>query len=266
MNRHVENIQVHLMELLSEVIRICDKNKIQYTLIAGSALGAYRHSGFIPWDDDIDIGMIRSEYDRFLEICYSEINTDLFYLQNHINTEEYRWGYAKIRKKHTILQRKGQEHLNYESGVFIDIFPLDQVPENWIYRKIFNFSCYIVRKLQWCEVGKTSEDFLLKRLAYKILSISTNKKYIFKMYDFLVNASKKHESSYVRILTFPTVGFRKDYYKKNWYVDTKLVKFNHLIVPVPNQLEEYLEYKFGDYKTLPPKEARKGHEFSKIKV
>lgn len=266
MNNNIKAIQAHLIDILKEVKRICNLNGIQYTLIAGSALGAYRHEGFIPWDDDVDIGMIRKEYEKFIKACEKDLNNNSFYIQTLHNTPNYRWGYAKIRKKGTILQRKNQEHLGYESGVFIDIFPLDSVPESYIARKLFTFECYFLRKLQWSEVGKIAESNSIKKNIYKMVSLYANTERIIKRYDEIIEKSAKFNSPYVRILTFPTVSLKKDYYRLEWYVDTKLSKFNSVLVPIPKKIEEYLEFKFGEYNQLPPEENRKGHDFSKIQV
>ncbi|MBQ2689307.1 MAG: LicD family protein [Solobacterium sp.] len=79
------------LELLEEADRICRKNHIHYNIIAGTLLGAVRHGGFIPWDDDADIAMLRSEYDRFVEACARDLDHSRFYFQDHRTTPGYRW-------------------------------------------------------------------------------------------------------------------------------------------------------------------------------
>ena len=92
-------IQTVLLELLCEVRRICELAKIRYTVIAGTLLGAVRHGGFIPWDDDADIGMLREEYEAFRRACDKYLDTSRFYFQDHTCIKGYRWGYGKLRRK-----------------------------------------------------------------------------------------------------------------------------------------------------------------------
>lgn len=158
----LRKLQLVELELLVEFDRICRKHNIRYSLTGGTLLGAVRHKGFIPWDDDADISMLRSEYDRFRLVCKMELDSK-FYFQDMENTNGYRWGYGKLRKKGTVFLRENQEHMPYEQGVFIDIFPRDGVPDGFIKWKIHKFFCYCVRKALWSEVGKIAANSMLVR-------------------------------------------------------------------------------------------------------
>ena len=153
-DRQLRQLQMIELEMLVEVDRICKKCGIQYNIIAGTLLGAVRHGGFIPWDDDADVAMLRPEYEKFRKACKTELDTTRFYFQDHRNTRGYRWGYGKLRRKNTLFLRENQEHMPYKQGVFIDIFPLDGVPDNYLLRSLQNFHCYCVRKVLWSPVGQ----------------------------------------------------------------------------------------------------------------
>lgn len=95
----LRQLQCVQLELLMEVDRICKKCDIQYNIIAGTLLGAIRHGGYIPWDDDADVALLRSEYEKFRNACKTELDKTRFYFQDHRNTKGYRWGYGKLRRK-----------------------------------------------------------------------------------------------------------------------------------------------------------------------
>ena len=97
--------------MLKEVDRICRKNNIKYSLDSGTLIGAIRHNGFVPWDDDGDVVMLRSEYEKFAEACKKDLNTKRFFLQDFDTDPEYRWGYAKLRYNNTLLLKKGQDFI-----------------------------------------------------------------------------------------------------------------------------------------------------------
>ena len=120
----LHSIQV---EILDEIIRICDSNNLDYYLIGGTLLGAIRHKGFIPWDDDLDIAMPRDAYDKFISLCYSELSDD-YILDSFKNNSGYWLPFIKIRKKNTIYEEKAiSAKRNIPKGVWVDIFPLDNV-------------------------------------------------------------------------------------------------------------------------------------------
>ena len=155
-NEELKMIQKIDLEMLVEVDRICRKYRIQYSLDGGTLLGAVRHKGFIPWDDDADVIMLRKEYRKFQKACRKELDQSRFFLQDYQTDPEYRWGYAKIRRRNTEYIRLGQEHLKQKGGVCIDIFVADNVPDQKVVRKIHYFFCYCIRKTMYPLPGDTS--------------------------------------------------------------------------------------------------------------
>lgn len=263
-NNTLHRVQLVQLELLQEVDRICKKCNIHYNIIAGTLLGAVRHGGYIPWDDDADVALLREEYEKFRRACRTELDKSRFYFQDHRNTKGYRWGYGKLRRKNTLFLRENQEHMPYEQGIFIDIFPLDNVPDNYILRSIKNFECFCVRKILWSRVGKESEKNFWKRQIYKLLDKVPEDK-VFCYYHFMVHNANKKKTRMVRILMFPTPNDEWGYYRC-WYENSMDIVFEGVKFQGIRDYDSYLSFKFGDYMELPPVGKRKVHPVSKLKV
>lgn len=260
----LRQIQMIELEMLVEVDRICRKCGIHYNIIAGTLLGAVRHGGFIPWDDDADVAFLRPEYEKFRIACETELDTTRFYFQDHRNTSGYRWGYGKLRRKGTLFFREHQEHMPYEQGIFIDIFPLDNVPDNYFFRCLHNFHCFCIRKFLWSEVGKIADKSVLKRVFYHLMSkipLST----IFSHYEVFVKMGNAVPTKMVRILTYPTPNDVYGY-EKIWYEISEDILFEGKFFQGIKDYDSYLVFKFGEYMELPSMEQRKVHPVTKLKL
>ena len=259
----LRKIQLIELELLEEVDRICKKCDIHYNIIAGTLLGAVRHGGFIPWDDDADVALLRGEYEKFRRACKTELDTERFYFQDHRNTLGYRWGYGKLRRKDTLFLRENQEHMPYEQGIFIDIFPLDFVPDNYGLRTLHNFKCFVYRKFFWSEVGKIADKNMFMRTAYSLMSM-VPEKILKKSFNRFVEHTNRKKTAWVRILMFPTPN-RAYGYKARWYQHSAPIKFEGVELQGIKDYDEYLNFKFGNYMDLPAEQDRKTHPVSKIR-
>ena len=240
----LRQLQMLELEVLTEVDRICKKHHIHYNLVAGTLLGAVRHGGFIPWDDDADVAMLRKEYERFREVCATELDTTRYYFQDHKVTPGYRWGYGKLRVKDTLFLQIGREHMPYDQGVFIDIFPLDAVPDRQFMRSIVNAECFLVRKVLWSKAGIRAEHSAWTRLIWQ---------------------AKKRDTQWTRILMFPTPN-RRWGYPVRWYAGEEDISFEGIIFPGVIDADGYLSFKYGDYRIIPPQEQRKTHPVSTIRL
>ena len=263
-NDQLRQLQMIELEMLIEVDRICRRCGIKYNIIAGTLLGAVRHDGFIPWDDDADIAMLRPEYEKFRQACKTELDTTRFYFQDHRNTRGYRWGYGKLRRKNTLFLRENQEHMPYKQGVFIDIFPLDGVPDNYLLRSIHNFHCFCIRKILWSAVGRVADKNKLMRTWYQVL-YKIPEKTVFRHYNKMVYKSNRKRTKMVRILMFPTPNKAYGYMRK-WYEKSRLIMFEQHVFDGIKEYDEYLSFKFGEYMKLPPEEQRKVHPVSRLRL
>ena len=260
----LRQLQMIQLEMLVEVDRICKKSGIHYNIIAGTLLGAVRHGGYIPWDDDADVALLRPEYEKFRNICKTELDKSRFIFQDHRNTKGYRWGYGKLRRKGTLFLREHQEHMPYMQGIFIDIFPLDGVPDNYFLRSIKNFECFCIRKILWAKVGKISEKHFGKRQVYKLLNIIPEN-YVFHYYHSMIYHANHKRTRMVRILMFPTPNSEYGYYR-NWYENSDEIIFEGKSFQGIRDYDSYLNFKFGNYMKLPPTKNRKAHPISQIKL
>lgn len=252
-----------LLELLVEFDRLCRKNNIIYSIDGGTLLGAVRHKGFIPWDDDSDVIMVRSEYEKFKKIVNQQLDHKKFYFQDIACTPGYRWGFSKLRRKGTKCIRLGQEHMPYEQGIYLDIFVCDNVPENYFCRSVCNFISYVYRKCFWSAVGKRT-DTGIKKIGFSILSLIPEKKLKNSYFRFIKRCNRKH-SKWVKCLTFPACN--KLYgYKREWYEDVIDIPFEGTVLKGSRKYKQYLTFLYGDYMALPPLEKRKVHPVSEFKL
>ena len=260
----LRQLQLIQLELLCEVDRICKKCNIHYNIIAGTLLGAVRHQGFIPWDDDADVALLRTEYERFREACKTELDHERFYFQDHTNEKGYRWGYGKLRRKKTLFLRENQEDMPYEQGVFIDVFPLDSVPNNKILRSIMNFRCFVLRKAMWAPIGIKSTKNMAVKSIYAFMT-KLPYQYIVIRYNKLIAKCKAIDSKYVRILTYPTPNSEYAYLRK-WYESSEEIWFECQKFTGIRDWNEYLSFKYGDYMKLPEITERKVHKVTALKL
>ncbi len=259
-SEQLEKLHAIQLDMLLEVRRICDKHGIKYSLIGGTLLGAIRHKGYIPWDDDADIGMLRKDYEKFRLVCRSELDREKYYFQDDRNTKGYRWGYGKLRRKDTLFLRENQKHLQFGQEIFIDIFPLDYAPDNMLLRQIHMFRCFCIRKMLWSPVGVIAEKNICKRFIYSQLSLIP-KKMIYKFYYKFIRSRKPSKT--VRINLFPT---RKPYgFSIKFFEELIEVTFEGEVFMGSRYYDEYLRIKYGDYMKLPPVEMRKVHPVSAVK-
>ncbi len=262
--KHLRQLQLIELDMLDEVDRICKKNHIKYTIIGGTLLGAVRHGGFIPWDDDADVAMLRPEYEKFCAVIEAEMDKERFYFQSMDTTKGYRWGYAKLRRKGTLFLRENQEYMPYEQGVFLDIFPIDGTPDNPLLRMVHDFRCFCVRKTLWSVVGKRVEKNKIKKCIYRILSCIPED-IVKKAYKGLILRKDADTTQVVRTLTYPAPKKLRGYYRE-WFATTAPILFEGHTFEGVKDYDGWLSYEFGEYMKMPPKEKQKVHPVSDIKL
>lgn len=263
-------MQLTELDMLVEFDRVCRKHGIPYVLFGGSLLGAIRHKGYIPWDDDADIAMLRQDYNRFKEHL-EEMNPEICYFQDHDTDPEYRWGYGKLRRTGTKYIRVGQEHLKCKTGIFVDVFPMDDIPLLVPGQILQDRHCFCLRKILWSEVARVNSKGFWK-LWFTLLSkipVSVP----FAGFARYARKSKNDSPNRVRCLSFPATG---TLYRKNplaerygmpkaWFTDRSEYKFEGKMLYGSRDYDTVLTYIFGDYMKLPDAKGREQHApFSEI--
>ena len=263
----LRTLQLIELEMIVEVDRICRKNHIQYTLDGGTFLGAVRHKGFIPWDNDSDIVMSRHEYARFYRACKKDLDTERFFLQEYRTDPNYRWGYAKMRRKGTEYIRVNQEHMRYKTGVCIDIFPLDNVPDNYILRRLHYGIHYCIRKILYSELGKEVAATAFLRSWYRILfRIPRNP--LFKIRNRIAALTNRKSTQLVCHTLCPNPGPECKYgMPASCYAEYREYEFEGMLFQGISDYDNFLRLSYGNYMEFPPEDQRVGPaEASKVEL
>ncbi len=258
------------LEMLLEFDRICRKYDIKYSLDSGTLIGAVRHGGFIPWDDDVDVSMLRSEYEKFFKVCKKELNTEKFFLQDFRTDKEYRWGFPKLRYNDTIFLYEGQENATWHTGLFLDIFVYDGVPDNYFLRRVHLFICYCIRKGLYSVYGQNNATNALLRLWYKLL-YKVPRGFWMRCFDKMVNLSNIHKHELARHLTFAypverAGGMKRKYGMPRECFDEFIdYDFEGHSFKIFKNYDLYLRSMYDDYMTLPSEEERVSEPLSVLK-
>lgn len=256
----LRQLQMIQLEILLELDRICTRHNINYSLDGGTLLGAVRHKGFIPWDDDIDVIMLREEYERFFKICRTELDEDRFFLQEHRTDPHYRVGYTRIRRKNTVYVRAGQEKLKHQTGVLIDIFVLDNVPNSVPLRYLHRGVRFCFRKILWSATGRIVTPNIALRLLYGIVSVIPADA-AFLGFEMLAKICNRKDTELVchYAMTYPnpkTNGFGTP---SDLMHDYSNLEFEGHMFMAIKEYDRYLTMLYGDYMVPPPPEQQKTH-------
>ncbi|WP_368654380.1 phosphorylcholine transferase LicD [Ornithinibacillus sp. 4-3] len=251
----LKKLQTEMLSLLVEFDRICIKYNIPYFLFAGTLLGATRHHGFIPWDDDIDVAMHRKDYNKFKEVVKKELDQNTYFFQSQETDQYYNWVFDRLRLNNTVYKRVGQEHLKYHSGIFLDIFPLDDLSENKLKQFITINMCKICKKALWAPVGVKHGKNMIHRLVFKLLNYIPRRLLIF-IYEYFAITFNKKKTSLIASHNVSTIIF-----KKEWCQESIKLEFEDLKFYAPIKYHDFLEEHYGNYMKLPPEEERKGHHY-----
>lgn len=246
------------LDLLHELMRVCKKYQIKFYAAGGTILGAVRHKGFIPWDDDIDLMMMRSEFERLCEIAPHEFSHPYFFQTEETDPGSYR-GHAQLRNSMTtgILKAEYEQKRTINQGVFIDIFPLDTVPDDFHERQAFYKDSINIKDMLWEYTSYLypfnfhfrKNLYLLFRNTIKHLTISREAASV-KVNELYDKFQKKMIGAYKDSNTLQMSPFcmERFTYNKEDLQDTIELPFEMLSIPVPAHFESILNKTYGEWK------------------
>ena len=256
--KNLQEIQHRLwsveQDILDEIHRVCMENGLRYSLAYGTLLGAVRHKGFIPWDDDVDVMMPREDYDRLLEI-WELVSRPGYILQTEADTKDYNNNFAKIRKdKTTFLMYEEQRKRRFHKGIYVDIFPADRKAPSRLASE-FQFVAFALNLL--FNRGYTSGTGGGVGLAELILLHLVPKKYYHKVSLFVGKRSRRwnKDTKTERILPC-TIRDCKRYYPSDLFDRFTELEFNGKQYRAVNDYEKFLTIRYGDYMQFPPEEEQ----------
>lgn len=254
MDKELRKLQLTMLEMLKLVDKICRENEIQYSLCSGTLLGAVRHRGFIPWDDDLDIRMTRANYDKFLEV-WNKLQPEGYLLQNKENSPRFPSSFSKIRKCHTTFLQFESERGAHHTGIFVDIFPLDRIPRNRIKKTLFYISClkYQIYTRDNCHLNSNAVVNLCAAVMNRITTFNHRMKSRAKFIERLKKINRDTSLPYIAIEvpSMLKIEFPNDLdqeYVELPFEDGEFMCFK--------KWDEYLRLMFGDYMKLPPESER----------
>lgn len=255
-----EHLQRVILSIAKDIDELCRKNDIEYYLFGGSALGAKRHKGFIPWDDDLDIALLPAEYDRFISICKKELPKEKYMLQEGgVDWPEH---FSKIRLKGTHIKEHGEYYLGPDSdGIFVDVFRVDHAPDSALARRWQ----YICGKLLLAR-NIRRKGYKAEGLARKVMSAASRLLY-------WASIRKAVESQYYKYNSRET-GWTADvmgrtrmhnaFIPRSVYGHAVYVPFEDTTLPVHQDVHQYLAVSYGNYMQLPPEDKRTGMHITHI--
>ncbi len=264
----MNDLQKCQLDILKEFVRVCDKNNLQYYLVGGTCLGAIRHEGFIPWDDDIDVGMPRSDYDKFIKL-QSEFSSKYF-IQTYHSDKRFIYNYAKVRNSETTFVENYFACQQINHGVWIDVFPIDGIsykdkPAKKFKGKILHtwvdiylmYPHSLFRKLSWRTLYK---DIPLNLLA--LLTFPFNLcQYLNKLVDRRLKKIPFDKA--LLVANFCGTNPKKEAMPREIFMEGTKKKFEDIMVTVPKKYDKYLTLLFGEYMKLPPLDKQSGHHHHK---
>lgn len=269
-NEELRELQKCLLEILKDIDRVCTENNICYMAAGGTCLGAIRHQGFIPWDDDVDILMPRKDLKKFLDI-FDTCLSNKYELTSPASKYPLESMISAVYKKHTIKASIQTMNTNLPQGVHIDIFTIEAVPDNILLRYLKGGIATVIQYIAVSSIFRHLTDSRKKEFFYQTkegkfnyrLRMTIGTLFSFLPYNYWAILFDKvvSEKKETKMWTVPTDI--KHYFghimQKTVYYPPIKGKFEDFSINLPHNTHEYLKNQYGDYMTIPPENEREHH-------
>lgn len=249
-------------EILKEVIRICDELHLKYFLVCGSALGAVKYGGFIPWDDDVDVALPRNDYEFFCQRAQEMLPEHLF-LQNSRTDKQFPLIFSKVRHSGTTYVEKPYAKTNMNHGIYIDVFPLDGYPDDTVSQERLEKEKkrYNIMRICCLDVTRTWKTRLLT-MCQMLCGVHKNpSKFVNRLEQWITQYSTDESNVWCNHGNWQG---KLEYAPREQYGDGMWAEFEGLRVRIPEKIDEYLTQKYGEWRSDPPKSEMVGHHYYHI--
>lgn len=261
----LERLHGELYGILAEIIRVCKVLNIPYFLQGGSAIGAFYNNGIVPWDDDIDVGMIRSDYNRFLLEAPAVLGKEYFleWFGTEKNTPFY---FAKVKKNGTVFIEHMYRNLDIHHGIFVDIFPYDRIPDSPFWEKLhrtysrFWINCFAGKGLwlwKWCktcEIDQPLEKSFISCLIVRIVCILLPRHTIYSLMCHALGMFNSMPFKRINIVRMP-----RDQFLLKDVLASSEVRFGPTMALLPDNIETYLRHHYPNLRRVLPVEEQINH-------
>lgn len=246
----INELQKIQLSMLKDFDAVCQKHRISYQLFSGTALGAVRHKGFIPWDDDIDVVMLREDYERFFDSASKELDSNKYYVQREFS-EHWPMFFSKLRLNGTTYIEKYHSHdARIHQGIYIDIFPCDNLSDNRLMQKLqYIASKIVIAKSLYARGYETNST--VKKCFMQFCRILPTE-------PFKRLCIRRNDSSSLKVHTFFGGGkkFERSIFSREWFEQSVKMRFEDSEFPVSAHYDEMLRVMYGDYMVMPTLEQR----------
>ncbi len=259
----VDMKQIHgiQLDILQKVAALSSKYHIKYFMTGGSAIGAVRHHGFIPWDDDIDIGFTRQDFEIFLKIAPTEFRSTAYLVEENRLDPAYEYDFAKVMLKGTQILEHGREEAKTANGIFIDIFPFDRLPADKHDRKAQKHVLQNV--LEEIRRRFYPDQYQNMPLDTPYAQLTLQQLYALRL-QTMTKFNNDPSLAYVNLSS--PYAYAKEIILPSEMAHFSVMPFENLRVPVLADYDSYLTRLYGDYMTLPPVEKRVQRHILKASV
>lgn len=256
----LRRVQLTALDILVEFDRICRKHDIKYILAAGTLLGAVRHKGFIPWDDDIDVFMLYDEWKKFENVYSDEIDVDKYFVRTQKTDVDNNLCFFQIKRNGTIYCKQGRVNFNTHPGIFIDILPYFNGANNYILHRLQEKACKVLKTVTWTHMGAQSEPIFIKRKVYEFLQKKVSNKKSSELFFKIANMFK--ENKYLCYLYVQRNPYKRGINQRRFFMQLTEVEFEGHKFFVPKDYEEFLVYSYSkDYMMYPAVNEQFNHHF-----